>query len=250
MASPVVVRPVDARDLHRLGAAGELPEQLVAATERIRGARRRLGPQAILELDAIDQLVLEARALGDVELVAVAIARAQSLIALSRFVKRVEVHDQVELVVRLVRHPREGVGVVSARLVEYRQRFAVARAVCRDAGRDDERRGECPVGTSLHNALPPDCLGGLGETVSPIAPFYERHDRSDCREICAVNLNRRHGRTGVDELRSALEFAVVLSDPRPRPDRRGHCALPASDRPRRGRPGRAVPISTAGCCSA
>ena len=46
MASPVVIRPIDARDLHRLGAAGELPEQLVAAAERIRGARRRFGPQA------------------------------------------------------------------------------------------------------------------------------------------------------------------------------------------------------------
>ena len=44
-SSSVVAVRVDARDLHGLGAAGELPEQLVAAAERIGRARRRFGLQ-------------------------------------------------------------------------------------------------------------------------------------------------------------------------------------------------------------
>ena len=97
---------VDARDLHGLGAAGELPEQLVAAAQRIRRARSRFGRERVRELDAVDHPVLEARALPDVELVAVAVAGAQALVALTRLVERVEVHDQVELVVRVRPTPR------------------------------------------------------------------------------------------------------------------------------------------------
>ena len=96
----------DARDGHRLGAAGELPEQLVAAAEGIGRARSRLGRERVLELDAVDRFVLQARALADVELVAVAVAGAQALVALSRLVERIEVHDQVELVVRRRSTPR------------------------------------------------------------------------------------------------------------------------------------------------
>ena len=47
----LVVHPsrvrLDARDLHGLGAAGELPEQLVAAAQRIRRARSRFGRRAV-----------------------------------------------------------------------------------------------------------------------------------------------------------------------------------------------------------
>ena len=116
------------RHLHRLGAAGQLPQQLVAAAERIAGTWRGFGLQGLGELDAVHQIVLEARALRHVELVAVAVARAQSLIALSGLVQRVEVHDQIELVVRRVRHPGEGVGVVGAGLVEDGERLAVTRS--------------------------------------------------------------------------------------------------------------------------
>ena len=94
--------------------------------------------ERVRELDAINQLVLQARAFADVELVAVAIAGAKALIALAGLVQRVEIHDQVEFVVRAVRHPGIGVGVVGARLVEDRERFAVARCVsrgCKQRGR-------------------------------------------------------------------------------------------------------------------
>ena len=131
-------RTRDARDLHGLGAAGELPEQLVAAAQRIRRARSRFGLERVRELDAVDHLVLEARALANVELVAVAVAGTQALVALTRLVERVEVHDQIELVVRAVRHPGVGVGVVGAGLVEDRQRLAMARPVHRDSGRGEQ----------------------------------------------------------------------------------------------------------------
>ena len=130
----------DPGDLHGLGAAGELPEQLVAAAQRIRGTGSRLWLERIRELDAVDHLVPEARTLSDVELVAVAVAGPQALVALTRLVERVEVHDQVELVVRAVRHPGVGVGIVGAGLVEDRQSLAVTRGA---GGRNERtRRGD------------------------------------------------------------------------------------------------------------
>ena len=136
----VTLRLFEAGDLHRLGAAGKLPEQLVAAAERIVRARGRLGLEPVRELDAIDHPRLEARALRDVKLVAIAVARAQALIALARLVQRVEVHDQVELVVVAGRHPRIGIGVVGAGLVEDCERLAVAGRVDRD-GEGREQHG-------------------------------------------------------------------------------------------------------------
>ena len=57
--------------------------------------------------------------------------------------KRVEVHDQIELVVREIRHPGVGVGVVGTGLVEDRERLAVARPVHRHSGRGEQRhRGQ------------------------------------------------------------------------------------------------------------
>src|SRR5215471_2856188 len=93
--------------LHRLGAPGQLPEQLVAAAHgRIRTwGRRQL--ELVLELDAIDHLVPETRPFRDVELVAIPVAGAQALVALTGFMERVEVHDQVQFVVRARRDPRE-----------------------------------------------------------------------------------------------------------------------------------------------
>ena len=104
-----------------------------------------LGPGAllaferVLEFDAVDDLVLEALADRDVELIAIAIACTQTLVALTRLVQRVEVHDQVELVVRAGRHPRVGVGVVRAGLVEDRERLAMTRRLRGDCGRREQQ---------------------------------------------------------------------------------------------------------------
>src|SRR5207253_7919070 len=62
-----------ARHGHGLGAAGELPEQLVSAAESVGRRRRSLGRDRVAELDAINRFILETRALADVELVAVAV---------------------------------------------------------------------------------------------------------------------------------------------------------------------------------
>src|SRR5688572_21072243 len=95
----VVDRRKQSGDRHGLGTAGELPEQLVAAADGIRSTRRRLGGQRVRELDAVHRLVIQAGALGDVELVPVAVAGSQTLVALTRLVERIEVHYQVQLVV-------------------------------------------------------------------------------------------------------------------------------------------------------
>src|SRR2546426_938347 len=129
-----------ARDLHGLGPAGELPQQLVAAAQRIRRTRSRCALELVRELDAVHDLVLEARALSNVELVAVAVARAKALVALTWLVERIEVHDQIELVVRAVRHPSVGVGVVGAGLVEDGQRLSMAGRL--EQGGRDTRKGE------------------------------------------------------------------------------------------------------------
>src|SRR5262249_44063350 len=73
---------VDAGYGHGLRAAGDLPEDFVAASQRVAGLRWGREIQGIGEFDAINDLVGEARALSDVEFVAIAIARAQPLIAL------------------------------------------------------------------------------------------------------------------------------------------------------------------------
>src|SRR5437667_6184825 len=52
-ASIAMLRP-DARDIHRLRASCELPEQLVASTEWVGRARRGLGHECVLEFDPID----------------------------------------------------------------------------------------------------------------------------------------------------------------------------------------------------
>jgi hypothetical protein len=130
----------DTRHLHGLGAAGQLPQQLVPAAEGIGSTGGRLGREPVGELDSVHDTVLETRTLSDVELVAIAVARPQALIALARLVEGVEVHDQIELVVRAVGHPGVGVGVVGAGFVQNRQCLAMARAVHRDPGRDERRR--------------------------------------------------------------------------------------------------------------
>src|SRR5262249_16053242 len=70
-----VSRCHETRDRHGLGATCELPEQLVAAAQGNRWTRRRPSIELVRELDTVDHLVLEARALSDVELVAVTVAR-------------------------------------------------------------------------------------------------------------------------------------------------------------------------------
>ena len=70
------------------------------------------------------------------ELVAVSVACTQALIALTWLVERVEVHNQVKLVVRSVRHPCKGVGVVSARFIQDCKRLAMTG--CRDSLREDQ----------------------------------------------------------------------------------------------------------------
>ena len=65
-------------------------------------------------------------------------------VVLPRLMERVVVHDQVQLVVRAVVHPRERVGVVGARLVENGERLAMARSEgmrCDRAERRDDERG-------------------------------------------------------------------------------------------------------------
>src|SRR5262249_44973275 len=100
LAFLLVSRNRKACDLHGLGAAGELPEQLVAAAHAGSGAGRPSRLEIVPELDAVYHAVPEARAPGNVELVAVAVARAQAMVTLTRLVEGVEIHDQVELVVQ------------------------------------------------------------------------------------------------------------------------------------------------------
>src|SRR5207245_3262248 len=47
----IILAAGDARDLHSLGAAGELPQQLVAAAQRIRRTRSRFALELVRELD-------------------------------------------------------------------------------------------------------------------------------------------------------------------------------------------------------
>ena len=144
----------DARDGHRLGAAGELPQQFVAAAERVARARCRFRLQRVRELDAVDHARRQALADADVELVAVAVARAQALVALARLVQRVEVHDEVQLVMRAIGHPGVGVRVVGAGARSAPP--APARwleRLCADPARgEDGGDGQRPAG-SLHVTL-------------------------------------------------------------------------------------------------
>ena len=96
----------DPRDRHRFGAAGDLPQELVAAAQGIRRLRSRFGRERLFELDAIDHAVGQAFPNADVELVKVAVACAQALVTLAGLVQRVEVHDQVELAVVCRASPR------------------------------------------------------------------------------------------------------------------------------------------------
>ena len=125
----LVVRARHAGHGHGLSAARELPQQFVAAAERVRRAGCALRNQGVLELDPVNDSIGETGALPDMKFVAVSVARAQALIALARLVERVEIHDQVELVVCSVRYPRVGIGVVRARFVQYRQCLAMAGGV-------------------------------------------------------------------------------------------------------------------------
>ena len=52
----------------------------------------------------------------------------EPLVALAGFMQRIEIHDQVEFVVRARLYPREGVGVISARLVE--ENTVAAEGLC------------------------------------------------------------------------------------------------------------------------
>src|SRR6266849_11177425 len=79
----------EARDRHGLGAAGELPKDLIAPAHLISRTGSLCRRDRIRELDAVDHFVREARANGNVELVAVAVASTQALVALTRLVKRV-----------------------------------------------------------------------------------------------------------------------------------------------------------------
>src|SRR5207249_8856372 len=80
----------EASNLHRLGAARQLPQQFVAAAQRVRRAwgGRRL--EGVGELDAIDNFVIEGRTCCDMELITVAVARAQSMVSLTRLMERIE----------------------------------------------------------------------------------------------------------------------------------------------------------------
>src|SRR5262249_14673429 len=116
----------DARYLHGFSAARQLPQQLVTATERVGGAGSGFGIECVREFDAIDHAVFEPRTFPNVKLVSVAVARAQSLITLTRLMERVEIHNQVKLVVRRIRHPCERVGVISTRFIQNRKRLTMA----------------------------------------------------------------------------------------------------------------------------
>ena len=129
------------RDGHRLGAAGELPQQLVAAPKGIVRARRAFGHEAVLELDAIDETIGNLLGDADMELVPVAVACTQALIALTRLVEGVEVHDQIKPVVRAVRRPGKSVRVVCTRLVQDRKGLAVARG--RNRSGERQRKHNC-----------------------------------------------------------------------------------------------------------
>src|SRR5262249_7574850 len=95
-----------------------------------RCGRRR---QRVLELNAVHDFIFQTGSFSDVELVAVSIAGPQSLVALARFMQRLEVHDEVKFVVRAVRHPGVGIGIVGAWFVEDGQRLGMARSIYGDA---------------------------------------------------------------------------------------------------------------------
>ena len=97
-----MVRTSQAGYGHGLGTARELPQQFVAAAERSVIVRRVRYFELILELDAINDFIRQADALSDVELIAVSVAGAQTLVALARFMQRIEIHDEVKFVVRAV----------------------------------------------------------------------------------------------------------------------------------------------------
>lgn len=84
------------------------------------------------------------------ELVAIAIAGAQALIALTGFVQWIEVRNQIQLAVIPRRNPGLGIGIVGARLIHYDERFAIA-------GRQLEAAGKCQ--TIAHSAASARVVG-------------------------------------------------------------------------------------------
>ena len=209
-AAPLGVR--DPGDLHRLGAAGQLPEQLVPAAERIGRARRGLGLQLVGELDAVDHIVLEALPPGDVELVAVAVAGAKALVALAGLVQRVEVHDQVQLVVGLVRHPREGVGVVGAGFVEDGEGFTMTRGGGARGDAGHHRR---------HGGGRKACFGELvhmrsftARRVCGSGRYYAGCDQSDCAGPALSEQSESKGLPERAERVEGRDYTAACPDPR------------------------------------
>lgn len=107
----------DAGDFHGFGAARQLPQELVATAQGIGGAGSSFSLQCVGELHAVDDLVFQAGAFRYMKFIAIAVAGAEPLIALAGLMERVEVHDEVEFVVRTRCYPRVGICVVGARLV-------------------------------------------------------------------------------------------------------------------------------------
>jgi hypothetical protein len=86
-----------------------------------------------------------------VELVAIAVASAKTLVALARLVQRIEIHNQIKFVVRIVGYPGIGIGIVGARFIQNRKRFAMAggRHVYRESQHHHRRQAGCD-----HTSLP------------------------------------------------------------------------------------------------
>ena len=127
--SILVFRACNASDGHQFRAAGELPQKFIAAAYRIVRSGRLGGRDRVGELDTVDDLVGEAGAFADVEFIPVAVARTEALVALAGFVQWIEIHNQVQLVVRAGGYPGVGIGVVCAGFVQYGERLAVARCL-------------------------------------------------------------------------------------------------------------------------
>ena len=117
----------------------------------------KIGPLYPRELlDAIYQRVFEACTFGNMEFVTIAVARAQALVALTRLVERIEIHDQIQLLVRIVRDPRIGVGIVRAGLIQDSQRLTMAGSL----ESDKQEAVDSPSNVKLRQEKPkPDSPG-------------------------------------------------------------------------------------------
>ena len=134
----LIFRTGHASDGHCFSAAGKLPKKFIAAAQGIIRTWSLGYGQRVGEFHAVDNFIGQACALANVKLITVAVAGAKTLVALAGFVQRVEVHDQVKLVMGAGCHPSKGVGIVGTGFVEDRKSFAMAGTIYGSSGRSKQ----------------------------------------------------------------------------------------------------------------